>query len=126
MTMAGGTGPHSFPYEAQVTASRRTTLCRRLSRVRAPETFSIGPTGEPASGYVVRVPEEEAVGDLVEDEGVNAGSRDAERDREPSGRPPVRPKVGGPPAQAPPAERLVGPPAQDGRTPGQELAAGEK
>jgi hypothetical protein len=89
--MAGGTGPHSFPYEAQVTASRRTTLCRRLSRVRAPETFSIGPTGEPASGYVVRVPEEEAVGDLVEDEGVNAGSRDAERDRDLSGRPPVRP-----------------------------------
>jgi hypothetical protein len=72
------------------------------------------------------VAEDESVRDLVEAEGVNAGSAAAERDRQPSEDPPVRPKVGAPLSQAPPAERLTGPPEQDARTPGQELAAGEK
>jgi len=68
----------------------------------------------------------ESAKDLVETEGVNAGSGDAERDREASGHPPVEARTGDPPQQAPPAERLIGPPEQEGRTPGQELAAGEK
>ena len=72
------------------------------------------------------VPEDESVRDLVEDEGVNAGSAAAERDRQASKRPPVRPRVGAPLAQTSPAERLVGAPEQGTSTPGQELAAGEK
>jgi hypothetical protein len=69
---------------------------------------------------------EESANDLVETEGVNAGSTDAERDRAGSEQPPVRARKGEPRQQAPPAERLIGPPEQGGAIPGQELAAGEK
>jgi len=56
------------------------------------------------------MPDDEAPRDLVEDEGVNAGSGAAERDRRPSERPTVRPATGGPPDQPEPPERLLGPP----------------
>ena len=70
------------------------------------------------------MPDDESADNLIEPEGVNAGSRYAERDREVSESPPVRPRAGEPKQQAPPAERLVGPPDQQACTPGQELAAG--
>jgi hypothetical protein len=59
--------------------------------------------------------------DLVEQQGVNAGSALGERDRRPSGDPPVEP-ASGRPAGAEPAERLVGAPGDE---PGQHLEAGE-
>jgi hypothetical protein len=62
--------------------------------------------------------------DLVQPEGVNAGSA-SERDRRPSGDVPLRPLHGAPIRDAPPAETLIGPPPQDGSGPGQELAEGE-
>jgi hypothetical protein len=77
-------------------------------------------------GYRTTVANDEPAKDLVETEGVNAGSGRAERDRQPSGQPPVEARTGDPPHEAPPAERLVGPPDQEAATPGQELAAGEK
>ena len=70
--------------------------------------------------------QDEAPRDLVEDEGVNAGSRAAERDRRASGHPPVGAPAEPPPERSPPPEQLIGPPEQGTRTPGQELAAGEK
>jgi hypothetical protein len=59
--------------------------------------------------------------DLVEQQGVNAGSSLGERDRRPSGDPPVRPAEGGP-AKPEPAERLAGAPGDE---PGQQLEVGE-
>jgi hypothetical protein len=69
---------------------------------------------------------DEALRDLVEEEGVNAGSRAAERDRRASGHPPVGAAAEAPTEPSPPPERLIGPPEQGTRTPGQELAAGGK
>src|SRR4051812_42252163 len=76
-------------------------------------------------GYRRAVPDDESTKDLVEDEGVNAGSREAERDREASRDVEVHPSRGAPSASPPPPERLVGPPEQGPCAPGQELAAGE-
>jgi hypothetical protein len=72
------------------------------------------------------VPGDTSAKNLVEDEGLNAGSGAAERDREPSARPPVERRIADPPSQAPPPERLIGPPEQGACTPGQEVASGEK
>ncbi len=69
----------------------------------------------------------EPTNDLVMPEGVNSGSAASERDRDRSGSDPTASgtELGGPVRDAPPPDRLVGPPTQDGDEPGQELAAGE-
>jgi hypothetical protein len=59
--------------------------------------------------------------DLVEQQGVNAGSPLGERDRRPSTDPPVEPAAGEPSGPEP-AERLVGAPGDE---PGQQLEVGE-
>lgn len=59
--------------------------------------------------------------DLVEQQGVNAGSALGERDRRPSTDPPVKPAAGEPAAPEP-AERLAGAP---GDGPAQQLEVGE-
>jgi hypothetical protein len=59
--------------------------------------------------------------DLTEQQGVNAGSSLGERDRRPSGDPPVH-TAEGRPAKPEPAERLVGAPGDD---PAQQLEVGE-
>jgi|GEM_PF-4719916 len=63
--------------------------------------------------------------DLVEPEGVNAGSAAAERDRRPDGDVVAGREVAGPELRPEPPEELVGVDDQRPGTPGQELAAGE-
>jgi hypothetical protein len=63
--------------------------------------------------------------DLVESQGVNAGSLAAERDRRPSTQIPVEPATGSPQTNADPADELVGAPGQEPGYPGQQLEAGE-
>jgi len=59
--------------------------------------------------------------DLVEPEGVNAGSARAERDRRPSGDATPTPRRGDPQTTAPPIEEGVGLPGQRADVPGQQL-----
>ncbi len=64
--------------------------------------------------------------DLVEPEGVNAGSTLAERDRRPDGSVSAG-DTGRLPPEPTPAEsgEMAGAPGEDGRTPGQQTEAGE-
>ena len=63
--------------------------------------------------------------DLVEPEGVNAGSTAAERDRLPSGDIDVTTAAGEPQRDADAPEGLLGTPFRTDHTPGQEYAVGE-
>ena len=63
--------------------------------------------------------------DLVEPEGVNAGSTLGERDRHGDGVVPATGDARLPPESTGGGDELVGAPGQDDHTPGQQLAAGE-
>jgi hypothetical protein len=65
--------------------------------------------------------------DLVETQGVNAGSLAADRDRRPSSSPPVQPASGGPTIEGeePADDELVGAPGQRPGVPGQQMESGE-
>lgn len=63
--------------------------------------------------------------DLVEPEGVNAGSALGERDRRPDGEAAASSAAATVPAPQPRADELVGLPGQAPNEPGQQLEAGE-
>ena len=63
--------------------------------------------------------------DLVEPEGVNAGSAHGERDRHPDAVVPATDEARLPPEPTGGADEMVGAPGQDEHGPGQQMEAGE-
>ena len=83
-------------------------------------TFMSDPRSETSDRAPARTGDD-TVRDLVEPEGVNAGSSAAERDRRPSSDIPVRTAAGEPEREAPPIEEAAGLPEQRPDVPGQQL-----